>query len=395
MGEPGRRGEKSLSILLLPGSNVLRVTKRAIIHALAAVIGTAGVARGDETLRFNTRDPGLVREIRHWGIDLTWASPKNTRESVANAGPEIDFVRIGFYMHEPLTDEGELSAGQVKKLKHALHCARMVGEKVPVMMTPHNEEGIIDWYKNPDGSVRMDRWLGAMEKTRDWIISQGHRFVIVEAFNEPDFKKWNMGTRKDLEDLNKRLESWKVIRVGPSTMNSRWAKSWYEAARDNLDAGSTHTLYGTMRQFVEFGKHVRDGRRKFFCPESHSIAEAMAGAEAGVEFVAWWAAINPARGNFMRACQGRRLAYAAVEENWSAACVYRAPDGSLHGFVGSTERENGKATTYRFVCGDRDVTYRPDGDRERGAFRKRGEGFTITAKPEGGPISRWIEIVPE
>lgn len=365
-----------------------------MIHALAALV-VAGCASGDETLRFNTRDPGLQRSIRHWGIDLTWASPKNTRESVKNAGAEIDFVRIGFYMHEPLDDDGSLGDGQVRSLESALRCARMIGEKVPVMMTPHNEAGIIDWYKNRDGSVRMDRWYQAMEKTRDWIVSQGHRVVVVEAFNEPDFKKWNMGTRKDLDELNKKLAAWKVIRVGPSTMSTRWAKPWYDAASGNLDAGSTHTLYGTMGEFVDFAKHVRDGRRRFFCPESHSIAEAMVGAEAGVEFVAWWAAVHEARGAFMRACQGKRLAYAAVEKNWSAGCVYRAPDGSLHGFVGSTERENGRTTTYQFVCGNEDVTYHPDGDRTKGEFRKRGEGFAITAKPEGGPISRWIEIVPK
>lgn len=369
--------------------------KRELFLALWAGALASIPAGADETVRFNTRDPGRKKAILHWGIDATWASPQNTEESVRNAGPEIDFVRIGFYMHEKLNDDGGLSAGQIGKLRHALDCARIVGEKVPIMLSPHNEEGIIDWYKNPDGSAHLDRWFGVMEKTREWIESQGHRVVFVEAFNEPDYDKWNMGTREDLDELSKRLKAWKIQRVGPSVMNTEWAESWYDDIRRNIDAGSTHTLYGTMEQFLDFAKEVKRDRKKFFCPESHSIAEVMAGAEAGVDYAAWWGPINVARGHFMRACQGMRLAYEAVEENWSAASVYRAPDGSLHAFVGAAERENGKTTTYELVCTNEDVTYFPDGDRENGQFRERGKGFTVQAKPPDGERSLWIEIVPK
>ncbi|MBN2164574.1 MAG: hypothetical protein JXR25_07040 [Pontiellaceae bacterium] len=87
----------------------------------------------------------------------------------------------------------------------------------------------------------------------------------------------------------------------------------------------------------------------------------------------------------MRAFQGNRLAYEAVEKNWSAASVYRAPDGSLHGFVGCAERENGIPSEYRFVCMNEDVTYYPDGNMAEGQFRKRDEPFTIQAKALGEP----------
>lgn len=362
--------------------------------ALMAGAVATSCARCDETVRFNTRDPGKKHAIVNWGMDATWASPENAKESVRNAGPEIDFVRVGFYMNEKLGNDGSLSAGQVKLLKQALECASIVGKEIPIMISPHNEAGIIDWYKNADGSANLDRWFKVMEKTREWIEAQGHKVVLLEIFNEPDYGKWKMGTREDLDALAKRLKPWKVLRVGPSTMNTEWAKSWYDKSGRNIDAGSTHALYGTMKQFTDFVKAVKSDRKKFFCPESHSIAEAMVAADAGVDSVAWWAAIDPARGNFMRACQGTRLAYQAVEENWSAASVYRAPDGSLHGFVGATERENGKTTSYKFVCTDEDVTYYPDGNREKGQSRKRGEDFIVQAKPPGGAQSQWIEIVP-
>lgn len=366
-----------------------------LVSVVLALAAAASVAAGaDATIEFDTRSRGEDKAIRHWGIDATWASPDNTRESVKNGEPLIAFVRIGFYMDVPLNDDGNLSDGQIKKLTHALGCARIVARDVPIMLSPHNEEGIIDWYKNPDGSAHLDRWFQVMAKTREWVESQGHHVAMIEAFNEPDYDKWNMGTREDLDELSRRMKPWKIQRVGPSTMNTGSAESWYDEIHRNVDVGSTHTLYGTMRQFMDLAKEVKRDRNRFFCPESHSIAEVMVGAEVGVDYAAWWAPITKARGQFMRACQGKRLAYEAVEENWSAGCVYRAPDGSLHAFVGATERENGKTTSYRIVCTNEDVTYFPDGDRTQGQPRKRGEAFEVVAKPPNGEISRWIEIVP-
>ena len=368
--------------------------KRWVFAALVLGALGPGWAFSAITVRFNTRDTGKSKSIENWGIDATWASWNNTQESVKNAGPEIDFVRIGFYMHEQYNEDGSLGADQIAKLDNALRVAEIVGPEVPVMMSPHNEEGIIDWYKNSDGSAQLDRWYHVMEKTREYIEAKGHKVVFVEAFNEPDYGEWNMGTQDDLDALLKRLEKWKVLRVGPSVMDTGQAEPWYDEIDRNLDAGSTHTLYGTMEQFADFIDEVKGDRKKAFCPESHSIAEAMAGAEAGVDVCAWWGPIDEARANFMRACQGKRLAYAQEEDNWSAACVYRAPDGTLHGFVGANERENGITTTYKFVCSNEDVTYYPDGDMEKGQFREKGEPFEIQAKPPQGERSQWIRIVP-
>ncbi|GAA5482747.1 hypothetical protein [Haloferula sargassicola] len=351
-------------------------------------------AGADTILEFDTRAAGEDKAIRHWGIDATWASPDNTRESMTHGEPLIDFVRIGVYMHRPLQEDGSLSDAQIAKLTHALGCAEIVAKDVPIMLSPHNEEGIIGWYKNGDGSAHLDRWLQAIAATREWVQGKGHPVAMIEAFNEPDYEKWNMGTREDLDELSRRMKPWQVLRVGPSTMSTASAGPWYGEIHRHVDIGSTHTLYGTMREFIDFAKEVKRDRNQLFCPEAHSIAEVMVGAEVGVDYAAWWAAISEARGRFMRACQGKRLAYAAVEENWSAGSVYRAPDGSLHAFVGATERENGITTSYRIVCRNEDVTYFPDGDRENGQPRKRGEAYEVVAKPAGGSISRWIEIVP-
>lgn len=348
-----------------------------------------------KTIKFDTRDSGESKSITEWGIDNTWASWHNTRESIDNAGEEIDFVRVGFYMTEPYNEDGSLSFDQINKLKEAVDFAEMVDPRVPIMISPHNEEGIIDWYKNSDGSVRIDRWLHVMEKTRDYIERRGHKVVYVEAFNEPDYSQWNMGKKEDLDELFKELKKWKALRVGPSVMNAHNAESWYDEIKKNIDAGSTHTLYGSMDEFIDFIEEVKGDRKEFFCAESHSIAEAMIAADLGVDYMLWWGPINEARGEFVRACQGSRLAYVEVKDNFSAASVYRGPDRKLYGFAGTAERENGVPTTYKFVCTDEDVTYYLDGDMTNGHFREKGEAFKVQAKPDGqGPISRWVKIVP-
>ena len=363
-----------------------------VVFLLFAVSAQAETVK---TIKFCAKDKGEQTPIRGWGIDNTWVSWNNTQESIRNAGELIDFVRVGFYLTEPYQENGHLSDDQEEKLRHAIETAELVDKRIPIMLTPHNEEGIIDWYKDGSGNVRIDRWLHVMEQSRKYIKRQGHKVLYVEAFNEPDYADWNMGTKDDLNELFERLEDWGVVRVGPSVMNSQWAESWYDEVEDNLDAGSTHTLYGTMEQFIDFIKTVKRDRKLFFCAESHSIAEAMVGLEYGMDYLMWWAEIDEGRGHFMRASQGDRLAYVEVEDNWSAACVYRDPDDELYGFAGTAERENGITTTYKFVCTDKDVTYCVDGDEDNGEFREKGEPFEVTAKPPDGDRSIWLRIVSE
>jgi hypothetical protein len=207
-----------------------------------------------------------------------------------------------------------------------------------------------------------------------------------------------MGTKDDLDELLEMCEDWDVVRVGPSTLSSNQAEDWYDAIDSNLDAGSTHTINGTMDQYIDFIETVKDDKKAFMNPEVHSLAEVIVGAEEGIDSACWWDQINSGRAHFMRACQGRRLAYVAVEQNWSAACVYKGPDGILYGFASTNERDNGVPTDYKFVCENEDVTYCMDGDTDKGAFRKKGEPFEVQAKVAGKgkeTITRWFTIVPK
>jgi hypothetical protein len=371
--------------------------KVLILLGLNALLLSTAWGVTTETVKFDTRIPGRRKAIDTWGIDATWVNYYNAKASLKNAGEMIDFIRIGFYMHEPYNEDGSLSPGQIEMLDNALKFVDMVDPKMLVMLSPNNMKGIVDWYKEPDGSANIERWYNVMLKSREYVESKGHKVVALEVFNEPDWKKWNMGKMEDLDELFERCEDWGVLRVGPATLSSGPAEEWYQAIRKNIDCGGTHTLGGSLKQYVDFIETVKKDRKHFKNPEVHSLVEVIVGAELGIDSVCWWDQINAGRAAFMKACQGSRIAYACVEANWSAACVYRGKDGVLYGFASTNERTNGKETLYRFVCNNEDVTYCLNGNPKKGVFRQRGEPFEIQAKidEEGKKsITRWFTILP-
>ena len=366
--------------------------------ALLLASSILSFAQTTQKISFKTTDRGVEKSIKDWGIDATWINLYNAKASSKNAGDQIDFIRIGFYLHKPTNDDGSLSKGQIKLLDEALHFVHLVDKKMPIMLSPNNEKGIIDWYKEPDGSANVKRWYNVMIKTKEYVESKGHKVISVEAFNEPDWKNWNMGKKDDFNELLKMCKDWGVLRVGPSTLSANSAPAWYDKIRRNIEVGGTHTLGGcSMTQYVDFLKKAKRNRKTFMNPEVHSLVEVIVGAEEGMDSVCWWDQINKGRAAFMKACQGTRIAYEAVKDNWSAGCVYRGPDNVLYGFASTNERTNGKETKYKFICSDEDVTYYPSGDLKKGIFKKRGEPYEIQAKVEGEgkkSITKWFTIVP-
>jgi len=235
-----------------------------------------------------------------------------------------------------------------------------------------NLHKISDWYKNKDGSANIDRWYHVMEKTRDYVEKKGYKVILLEPFNEPDWKKWNMGNRDDLDKILKKCKDWDVARCGPSTLSTTPVLKWYDDIKRNVEYGATHSLGGTMQEYIDFIARLRRDKKKFMNPEVHSLVEVIVGLEYGIESVCWWDQVNIERAAFMRACLGKRLAYEEVNKNWSAACVYRDPKSEklLHGFVSTNERSNGRTTKYNFICEDNDVTYYMNGNKENGIFRE-------------------------
>lgn len=77
----------------------------------------------------------------------------------------------------------------------------------------------------------------------------------------------------------------------------------------------------------------------------------------------------------MKASSGKRLVYAEHRPNWTAASVYRNPEGKIQLFGGTSERQ-GVTTSYRFVVKDKDVFFDGHGpQREYTMILPGGTGY--------------------
>ncbi|MEJ5259472.1 MAG: carbohydrate-binding domain-containing protein [Anaerohalosphaeraceae bacterium] len=309
-----------------------------------------------ETVSFSTADAGQVKSVPEWGVDTAWPSRDNMRISIAHMGLDaIDIIRLNFYMDEPLTANGEIADSSKAKINNQLSIAAMAGSK-PLMLTPATGDGVHSWYKN-GSQVWPDRWAQLIEATQAYI---NRPIAAVEPFNEPDYSPWNQGTPQNLYDILGLLQNSPrfqgTLLGGPSVLNSDTARTWYDVIKSRVHLGSTHQLAGSTNSYVNFLQYVKANGAIPHNPELHSLAEAIYGAEYGLGGGIWWGPVVLPRGVFVRASDGRRLGYSENRGKYSAAAVYRAPDGKIYGFAGCFERQ-GALTPYRFVCTDRDVYY--------------------------------------
>jgi hypothetical protein len=138
-------------------------------------------------------------------------------------------------------------------------------------------------------------------------------------------------------------------------------------------------LAGSFDSYAAFFQTVQANGDRGANDELHNVMEAMVGAEYGMDVGIWWGTAERARGEFVKASDGQRLAYAEHRPNWTAASVYRGPDGAVQAFVGESERQ-AWPTTYRFFSRDRDVFYDGDGPRrEYTVTTTGGPGYQTTA----------------
>ena len=313
------------------------------------------IAIGQNVLYFKTDDPGETKAIYTWGIDTAWPSIDNMRQGLTHMGAdETDSVRMCFYVDDPLTSTGELGEKSKRRLNRHMQIANMAGDK-PWALLPATEDLVHEWYKDGD-RIRADRWVALLEATQKYL---GKPVAVIEPFNEPDWG-WGQGSPEDLRNILQLLQKsphFKNAKLGgPATLNSDAFHQWYSVIKDEIDIGSTHTLAGSFDSYVDFIKETLADGHEASNPEAHSVVEAIIGAEYGLHDVTWWGAPFRSRGLFVKSCQGKRLAYLEDREAWSAAAVYRAPDGVIRAFAAGIERQ-GTPTSYRFIVGDRAVYF--------------------------------------
>lgn len=306
----------------------------------------------DRMVVFNLSDSGVAKPIT-WGLDLAWLSETNMKRGIAFMGSErVDVVRSSFTPTAPLVN-GTLPALELGRLNERLAIIGLLGRNMNLVLNC-DHPSVDSWYEG-----NASRWAQLIDVTVQLHEAQGHTVVTVSPFNEPDYG-WGQGTMADFYAICGELRNnprFNDIRIsGGNTLSTDAAMEWYTYLKNRLDEGNTHQLSGSFNSYATFHETVEADGNYGTNDELHNVMEAMVGVEYGMNTGIWWGTAELARGEFVKASHGKRLAYAEHRPNWTAASVYRGPSGKVQAFGGASERQ-ATTTVYNFISKDRDVYY--------------------------------------
>ncbi|MGC3979535.1 MAG: RICIN domain-containing protein [Paludibacteraceae bacterium] len=310
----------------------------------------------DRTVFFNLPDEGISKPII-WGLDLAWLSETNIHRGIAYMGPDkIDVVRSSFTPTDSLIN-GDLKTNELTTLNKRLDLIALLGSNTKVVLNC-DHPSVSSWYIG-----KASRWAQLIDVTVRRHQEKGRTVVSVSPFNEPDYG-WSQFSgsngQYDFYNIagelrnNTRFDNIRIC--GGNTLNCDQALPWYNYLKTKLNEGNTHQLAGSFDNYVNFYQTVRTNGHHATNDELHNVMEAMVGVEYGLQTGIWWGTAEYARSEFVKASYGKRLGYAEHRPNWTAASVYRHPEGKIQAFGGTSERQAVK-TTYRFVSKDRDVFF--------------------------------------
>jgi hypothetical protein len=308
----------------------------------------------DRTVSFSVSDTGVSKPIT-WGLDLAWLDEGNIRRGIAFMGAErVDIVRSSFTPTDSLVD-GELKAVELGRLNQRINIINTwLGSNTRVVLNS-DHPSVDPWYVG-----NAAHWAQLIDVTTRHHQEAGRTVVSVSPFNEPDNSSTGQGPITDFYNiagelmLNPRFDSIRIS--GGNTLNCDQALPWYNTLKDRLDEGNTHQLAGSFDSYANFYTTVRANGDYATNDELHNVMESMVGVEYGLQTGIWWGTAELARGEFVKASDGKRLGYAEHRPNWTAASVYRDTDGKVQAFGGTSERQ-AVNTTYCFVSKDKDVYY--------------------------------------
>ncbi|MGQ8335331.1 RICIN domain-containing protein [Sunxiuqinia sp. A32] len=314
----------------------------------------------DRNVVYSLSDEGVSKPII-WGLDLAWLDEANIIRGSRFMGKDIvDVVRSSF-MPTDLIVDGKLTGGALTNTNKRIDIINTWLDPSTQVVLNSDHPSIGDMFapSNPD---QDKNWAELLDITRAMHVAAGRTVITVSPFNEPDFG-WGQGTRDDFYDIIVELRknpNFNNIRIsGGNTLNNDVALELYNFLKPaGLDEGNTHQLAGDFDHYAEFFKAVRDSGDHATADELHNVMEAMVGVEYGMQTGIWWGWAEYARGEFCKASRsgGARLGYAEHRPNWTAASVYRAPDGKVQAFGGTSERQ-AVTTSYNFISEDRGVYY--------------------------------------
>lgn len=312
----------------------------------------------DRSIVYGVEEPGVSKAIPRWGLDTAWVSEANIRRGIAFMGAErVDVVRVSFTPTAALVD-GALQSEQAALLEQRLDYVDLVGAHAAVVLNA-DPPSIDPWFTDGSGNVVPARLATLIDVTAARCQERGRTVLAAAPLNEPDYdtKQGTIETFYDVAGELALLPRFDAISItGGNTLNADQASVWYDALKERLDEGNTHQLSGSFDSYAGFFQSVVANGDRAVNDELHNVVESIVGAEYGVQTGIWWGTAEYARGEFVKASDGMRLGYAEHRPNWTAAAIYRTPEGRVQAFGGGSERQ-ATTTVYRFVSRDRDVFY--------------------------------------
>ncbi|MDA3835279.1 MAG: RICIN domain-containing protein [Spirochaetales bacterium] len=310
----------------------------------------------DSTVSYNLSDSGEYKPII-WGLDLAWLDQVNIIRGIAFMGKErIDVVRSSFMPTNSLVGDTALQGDALINTRKRINIINTFLDPTTNVVLNSDHPSVDPYfYGNPS------HWAALIDVTTRMHQEAGREVVTVSPFNEPDYSQTGQGTIQDFYNIIfelKKIPRFDSICIsGGNTLNNDQALFWYNFLNSaGLDEGNTHQLAGSFDTYANFFQEVRANGDHATNDELHNVMEAMVGVEYGLQTGIWWGTAEYARGEFVKASDGKRLGYAEHRDNWTAASVYRAPDGKVQAFLGGSERQ-GVTTTFRFLSEDCDVYY--------------------------------------
>lgn len=354
-------GKLTILILLIFGLGNIRAIAQetdSIKKVSSASDNLIAFPLPDRQVIFNITDSGLYKPI-FWGLDLAWLSEGNIRRGIAFMGKDrVDIVRSSFMPTEPLLN-GKLQGQALTNTNQRINIInKWLANKTSVALNC-DHPSVHTYYKG-----NAPNWAALIDVTTKMHQEAGRNVITVSPFNEPDYSYTGQGTIQDFYNIadvlskNPRFDSIRIS--GGNTLNCDQALPWYNYLKSMLNEGNTHQLAGNFDNYANFYKAVRANGHHATNDELHNVMEAMVGVEYGLQTGIWWGTAELARGEFVKASDGKRLAYAEHRPNWTSASVYRNNDGKINAFVGSSERQ-AVTTTYSFISKEMDVFYDGNG----------------------------------
>ncbi len=313
----------------------------------------------DRTVTFNVSGDGDSKPII-WGLDLAWRSESNFRRGYAFMGSDqVDIVRVSYFPTAALVNN-DYQGTALESFNWRMTMLDTYAREDTKIALNSNAPTIDPYFTDGNGQIVAARWAEVIDVTARKVQENGYTVISAGPFNEPDFGYVGRATRQTFLDVATELkakERFNSIRInGGNTLSTNAAHSWYDFIESQLDEGCTHQLAGNFNNYASFFQKVRENNHYGLNDELHNVMEAIVGSEYGMQTGIWWGEGNYVRGELVKATDGVRLGYAEHRTNWTAAAVYRTPNGKVQAFLGGSERQ-AATTIYKFVSEDQEVFF--------------------------------------